>query len=78
MLIHKEITLGELMTFSALTAYFTTSLTNIIKLQIKIQQARVANTRLSEVYVVLGELDQERGRIRLNNFDISLFEVNYR
>jgi ABC-type bacteriocin/lantibiotic exporter with double-glycine peptidase domain len=45
--------------------YFTTPLINIIYLQSKIQQAKVANNRLQEVYVVNKE---EKGQLKELSF----------
>ena len=47
-----QLSIGQLITYNMLLTYFTTPLTNIINLQGKLQQARVANNRLQEVYVV--------------------------
>ncbi|MFC3932996.1 peptide cleavage/export ABC transporter [Streptococcus dentapri] len=47
-----ELSVGQLITYNMLLNYFTTPLTNIINLQEKLQQAKVANNRLQEVYVV--------------------------
>ena len=47
-----QLSAGQLITYNMLLNYFTTPLINIINLQSKIQQAKVANNCLQEVYVV--------------------------
>ena len=63
-----QLSAGQLITYNMLLNYFTTPLINIINLQSKIQQAKVANNRLQEVYVVDKE---EKGKLKevypLNN-----------
>lgn len=49
MVIRGEITLGQLLTFNALLAYFLSPLKNLIGLQQQIQTAVVAAERLSEI-----------------------------
>ena len=55
-----QLSAGQLITYNMLLNYFTTPLINIINLQSKIQQAKVANNRLQEVYVVDKE---EKGKL---------------
>ena len=74
-----KLSLGQLITYNILLAYFTTPLENIINLQTKIQQARVANHRLNEVYLVdsefaSGKLITELGQIQT----ISIEQVSYK
>nr|WP_256470491.1 peptide cleavage/export ABC transporter [Latilactobacillus sakei] len=57
---HNELSIGQLMTYNALLAYFVNPLQNIINLQTKLQSARVANNRLNEVYLVDSEFKTER------------------
>lgn len=54
-----KISVGQLITFNSLLAYFTTPLQNIINLQTKLQAAKVANNRLNEVYLVESEFSQK-------------------
>jgi len=49
MVIRGEITLGQLLTFNALLAYFLSPLKNLIGLQQQLQSAVVASERLSEI-----------------------------
>ncbi|WP_461219272.1 peptide cleavage/export ABC transporter [Lapidilactobacillus salsurivasis] len=55
-----KITIGQLITFNALLTYFTNPLENIINLQTKLQSAKVANTRLNEVFLVESEFIEKR------------------
>ncbi|GAA2962756.1 peptide cleavage/export ABC transporter [Ligilactobacillus murinus] len=52
MVIEEKFTVGQLMAYSALLAYFTGPLQNIINLQPKLQSAQVANNRLNEILFV--------------------------
>lgn len=52
MVIEEKFTVGQLMAYSALVAYFTGPLQNIINLQPKLQSAQVANNRLNEILFV--------------------------
>lgn len=60
LVIQNALTLGQLLTFNALLAYFTDPLESIINLQPKLQMAKVANTRLNEVYLVESEFAKLR------------------
>ncbi|ERL66000.1 peptide cleavage/export ABC transporter [Schleiferilactobacillus shenzhenensis] len=60
LVIHNQLTLGQLFTYNALLAYFTDPLENIINLQPKLQMARVANNRLNEVLLVDSEFVKKR------------------
>lgn len=60
LVIHNQLSVGELMTYNALLAYFVNPLQNIINLQTKLQSAKVANNRLNEVYLVASEFEASR------------------
>lgn len=60
LVMESRLTLGQLITYNTLLVYFTTPLENIVNLQTKIQQARVANHRLNEVYLVDSEFKSEQ------------------
>ena len=60
LVIHNKLSVGQLMTYNALLAYFVNPLQNIINLQTKLQSARVANNRLNEVYLVESEFQKKR------------------
>lgn len=71
-----QLSSGQLITYNILLNYFTTPLINIINLQSKIQQAKVANNRLQEVYVVNKE---EKGQLKDLSFkQLDLKGVSYR
>ena len=57
---HNELSIGQLMTYNALLAYFVNPLQNIINLQTKLQSAKVANNRLNEVFLVDSEFTEKR------------------
>lgn len=60
LVIHNRLSIGQLMTYNALLAYFVNPLQNIINLQPKLQSARVANNRLNEVFLVKSEFADSR------------------
>ena len=71
-----QLSAGQLITYNMLLNYFTTPLINIINLQSKIQQAKVANNRLQEVYVVDKE---EKGKLKDLSFkQLTLRGVSHR
>ena len=65
LVMERQLSAGQLITYNMLLNYFTTPLINIINLQSKIQQAKVANNRLQEVYVVDKE---EKGKLKELSF----------
>ena len=79
MVIRGEITLGQLLTFNALLAYFLSPLKNLIGLQQQIQTAVVAAERLSEIIDLELEYDDDeekkyvplklKGHIEMKNID---------
>ncbi|CAM3027173.1 peptide cleavage/export ABC transporter [Lactococcus hircilactis] len=77
LVIHQKITLGQLITFNALLTSFTTPLTNIINLQTQIQQARVANNRLNEVYLVESEFGNNHAELIINDCTLQVDNVSY-
>lgn len=60
LVMHNQMTLGQLLTYNALLTYFTNPLESIINLQPKLQMAKVANNRLNEVYLVESEFAKTR------------------
>jgi competence factor transporting protein len=60
LVIHNQLSLGQLFTYNALLAYFTNPLESIVNLQPKLQMAKVANNRLNEVLLVESEYEQKR------------------
>ncbi|MQS52923.1 peptide cleavage/export ABC transporter [Companilactobacillus mishanensis] len=79
MVTKNQMSLGQLMTFNALLAYFINPLQSIINLQTKLQTAKVANNRLNEVFLVRSEFSHERKLLisELKN-KIELKDVSYR
>ncbi|GAB2022787.1 peptide cleavage/export ABC transporter [Pseudolactococcus yaeyamensis] len=74
-----KISLGQLITYNTLLSYFTNPLENIINLQTKIQQARVANNRLNEVYLVESEFKDASFVTELDTIEAINFEkVSYK
>ncbi|TSO25769.1 peptide cleavage/export ABC transporter [Lactobacillus sp. LL6] len=61
---HNQMTIGELMTYNALLAYFISPLQNIINLQPVLQSANVAQNRLNEVYLVNGEFKKKKTNVK--------------
>ncbi|MGQ9413318.1 peptide cleavage/export ABC transporter ComA [Streptococcus pluranimalium] len=76
----NKMTLGQLITYNSLLAYFTNPLENIINLQTKLQTAKVANNRLNEVYLVKSEFEETKTVHDLSNFQgkISFKDVSYK
>lgn len=77
---HNQMSIGELMAFNALLSYFIDPLQNIINLQPTLQAANVAQNRLNEVYLVQSEF---KGKTSVNdshdlNGDINFSHVDYR
>lgn len=79
LVMQDKLSLGQLIAYNTLLAYFTTPLENIINLQTKIQQARVANHRLNEVYLVDSEFASEKLITTLDQIQtLSLAQVSYK
>lgn len=76
--LNNQLSLGQLMTYNALLLYFTNSLQNTINLQVKIQTAKVANTRLNEIMFIEAE-KQNKAYISESLFleDIHIKNLNY-
>jgi ATP-binding cassette subfamily B protein len=81
MVIRGEITLGQLLTFNALLAYFLSPLKNLIGLQQQIQTAVVAAERLSEIIDLdLEYEDDEHKKYQpeIIKGDISIQNIDFR
>lgn len=78
LVIQGQLSVGTLMAFNALLAFFISPLQNIINLQPKLQEARVANNRLNEVLQVEAEKspDQVAGQVDLTG-PITFHHVDY-
>lgn len=80
--IKGELTMGELITFNALLAYFIEPIKNLINLQPSIQTAVVAADRLGEILDIMPEYDDKSEKVVNNkiNFDkliISKLDFRY-
>lgn len=77
---HNQMSIGELMAFNALLSYFIDPLQNIINLQPTLQAANVAQNRLNEVYLVQSEFKSKTSVNDIHdlNGDINFSHVNYR
>lgn len=77
LIINKNLSLGQLMTFNALLSFFLNPLQNIINLQPKLQSAQVANKRLNEVFLVESEFKKKRPFNKINQLSgpIDLYNV---
>ncbi|MGB4626840.1 MAG: peptide cleavage/export ABC transporter, partial [Erysipelotrichaceae bacterium] len=75
-----KITIGQLITYNMLLTYFTSPLENIINLQTKLQAAKVANSRLNEVYLVESEFEEKKvvQDAKLLDGDLTIENVSYK
>ncbi|WP_462399247.1 peptide cleavage/export ABC transporter [Lacticaseibacillus pantheris] len=80
LVVRNILTVGQLLTFNALLAYFTDPLESIINLQTKLQMAQVANTRLNEVYLVESEFEAQRSvkAVQSINGDIQIDHLSFK
>ena len=80
LVMNKQMTLGQLITYNTLLIYFTNPLENIINLQTKLQTAQVANNRLNEVYLVESEFEEKKiiSDLSLMTGDIEFKNVSYK
>lgn len=77
---HNQMSIGELMAFNALLSYFVDPLQNIINLQPTLQAANVAQNRLNEVYLVKSEFKDKTSVNSIHDLNgkIVFSQVNYR
>lgn len=78
LVIHNQLTVGQLIAYSALLSYFVNPLQNIINLQTKLQSAKVANNRLNEVYLVQSEFKQQGSQAIIQPQALTCSHVTYR
>lgn len=79
--IDGNITLGSLMAFTSLSSYFMNPIGRLIGLQLQIQEASIALKRLSEIYEVDREQDEEdtdKTMIEEVKGDITLKNITFR
>ena len=74
----SKISIGQLITYNTLLSYFTNPIENIINLQTKLQSAKVANKRLSEVYLVASEFEGTTSMTSKLSGNITFHDVSYR
>lgn len=77
---HNQMSIGELMAFNALLSYFVDPLQNIINLQPTLQAANVAQNRLNEVYLVKSEFKDKTSVNSIHDLNgkIVFSHVDYR
>lgn len=80
MIMSGEITLGSLMAFSSLSGYFMDPIGRLISLQLSIQEASISLKRISEIYEVEKEQEDDTDKIKLEKLDgdIELNNVTFR
>lgn len=76
LVIHNSLSVGQLMTYSALLSFFVNPLQNIINLQPKLQSAQVANNRLNEVFLVESEFKKKRSMKQIKQL-AGLIEIKH-
>lgn len=76
MVINKEMTPGELLSFYALVGYFTTPVSEIINSNKSLQEASIAADRLFEVIDLPEDINE--GKVKLSEgYDIKLVDVSF-
>lgn len=81
MIINGDLTLGSLMAFSTLSGYFMEPIGRLISLQLSIQEANISLKRISEIYEVEKEQDDnDNEKIKIDKIDgdIELENITFR
>ena len=81
MIMDGDITLGSLMAFTTLSGYFMDPIGRLISLQLSIQEASVSLKRISEIYEVDKEQDEnDHDKVKLEKIDgdIELKNITFR
>lgn len=81
MIMDGDITLGSLMAFTTLSGYFMDPIGRLISLQLSIQEASISLKRISEIYEVEKEQDEddfEKVKIEKIDGDIELNNITFR
>ena len=75
-----DITLGSFMAFSTLSSYFTNPVSNLVSLQLQIQEASISMKRLTEImdYETEQSDDQEHTELEQIEGDIEFRDVTFR
>lgn len=76
MVMNNDITLGELVTFNTLLSYFFSPLENIINLQPKLQEGKIAYDRIKDIFEEKIETDDSKKQ-NLTPGDIILKNISY-
>ena len=80
--LNGEITLGSFMAFSTLSGYFTNPVSNLVNLQLQIQEASISMKRLTEIMDYpaeqAGEENRERSELEQVEGDIEFRDVTFR
>ena len=78
--LNGEMTLGGFMAFSTLSSYFTSPLSNLIGLQMQIQEANISMKRLTEIMDYPSEQQDDNERTDLDKVegDIEFKDVTFR
>lgn len=78
LVVSGRMSLGALMAYNTLLAFFISPLQNIVSLQIKLQEARVANNRLNEVLAIDAEpVDEKPTSENVLAGEIQLKDLSY-
>lgn len=77
LLINKEISLGEIISYNSLYLYFTTPIKNILSLQNKVQAADIASVRLNEILSVKIEETKSLKNIKKIEKGITVKNLNF-
>ncbi|SDP50468.1 peptidase domain-containing ABC transporter [Clostridium gasigenes] len=80
MIMNGDITLGSLMAFTTLSGYFMDPIGRLISIQLSIQEASISLKRISEIYEIEKEQDEEIDKIAIDSVhgDVSLKNVTFR
>ena len=75
-----DMTLGSFMAFSTLSSYFTSPVSNLVNLQLQIQEASISMKRLTEIMDYEAEQSDEREHSELEQMegDIEFRDVTFR
>lgn len=63
-IMNGDMTIGDLLVFSTLSGYFIGPISNLIGLQLTFQEASIAMSRLSEIYELESEQDEDEERLK--------------
>lgn len=80
MVIRGNMTLGTLMAFTSLTGYFIDPIGRLIGMQMSIQEAGISLQRLTEIYDVKEENEEQDGKMEFTGKieDVEIRDVTFR